>query len=133
MGLLDNHKVDRVRQHGELCPKCNKGILEAKKGKYGMFIGCTQWPSCGHTEKAGVNLNTLATDLLKAKKKRRRRGKKKYVKVKGKKILKKKYDKQWQKKVEEAMQKHKEEKKARRALAEHWQQANILMEKNNCG
>lgn len=109
--LLDNNKVDRVRQHGELCPKCFKGILEAKKGKYGLFLGCNRWPSCSHTESTGVNLNKLATDLLKIKKKKRRRLKKKYIKVNGKKIFKKTDDSKWREKVEEAMRQHQRQKK----------------------
>jgi ssDNA-binding Zn-finger/Zn-ribbon topoisomerase 1 len=129
MGLLDKHTVDRVRQEGELCPKCNKGVLEAKKGKYGKFLGCGRWPDCSHTESAGVNLNKLALDLLKFKNKHKktRRGKKKYVKVNGKKVLKKKYNTKWKKKVEEAMIKHKEEKKARQQLHEHISRAEQLM------
>ncbi len=75
--LLDEYNVDRVRQHGELCPKCSKGILEHKKGKYGGFLGCNRWPTCFFVESIGVNLNKLASELLKSKKKRRRKSKKK--------------------------------------------------------
>lgn len=32
------------------CPKCG-GQLKKKKGKYGVFYGCSQYPTCRHTEK----------------------------------------------------------------------------------
>ncbi|MBM7618521.1 hypothetical protein JOC95_000363 [Bacillus tianshenii] len=32
------------------CPKCG-GQLTRKKGKYGSFFGCSQYPTCRHTEK----------------------------------------------------------------------------------
>ena len=28
------------------CPKCNKGTLKIRKGKYGNFIGCDAYPDC---------------------------------------------------------------------------------------
>ena len=74
MSLLDEPKQD-----GQMCPKCSKGLLQKKSGKYGAFLGCTQYPACGYTANMGVNLQRLASDLLKAKgkKKKTRRGKKK--------------------------------------------------------
>lgn len=114
MGLLDEHKVDRVRQLGELCPRCNKGILISKKGKYGAFLSCNTYPTCHHSESKGVNLQALATDLLKVKKKKRRRAKKTSKAKKAKACLQK--------------QRHLAMKKARRELAEHWQRANFLMD-----
>ncbi len=35
----------------EVCPTCQKGFLVGKKGKYGKFLGCSQFPRCRHTQK----------------------------------------------------------------------------------
>jgi len=32
-----------------LCPLCNKGMLSLKLGKYGAFIGCSNYPECRFT------------------------------------------------------------------------------------
>ena len=37
--------IDRM---GEKCPKCG-GNLKKKKGKYGYFIGCSNYPNCKYT------------------------------------------------------------------------------------
>ncbi|KUO52324.1 MAG: hypothetical protein APF76_04630 [Desulfitibacter sp. BRH_c19] len=33
------------------CPSCKKGQLNIKKGPYGLFYGCSNYPLCQHTEK----------------------------------------------------------------------------------
>ena len=41
----------RCRDCGELlegCPDCD-GWLETKMGRYGRFLGCSNWPGCGYT------------------------------------------------------------------------------------
>jgi len=32
------------------CPKCNTGTLGLKTGKFGSFIGCSNYPECNHTK-----------------------------------------------------------------------------------
>jgi len=32
-----------------LCPKCGAGQLSLKLGKYGAFVGCSNYPECGYT------------------------------------------------------------------------------------
>lgn len=32
------------------CPECKEGILALKKGIYGWFWGCSNFPKCKHTE-----------------------------------------------------------------------------------
>lgn len=34
------------------CPKCNDGVMVERKGKYGTFYGCSNYPSCKHTMNA---------------------------------------------------------------------------------
>ena len=36
-----------------LCPACNKGRLGLKLGKFGGFIGCSNYPECRYTRKLG--------------------------------------------------------------------------------
>lgn len=33
-----------------LCPDCNKGTVIEKSGKYGKFVGCTNYPKCHYIE-----------------------------------------------------------------------------------
>ena len=35
------------------CPTCKKGKLHLKLGRFGAFIGCTDYPECKHTQKIG--------------------------------------------------------------------------------
>ena len=39
--------IDRM---SERCPECG-GHLKKKKGKYGYFIGCSNYPNCNYTRK----------------------------------------------------------------------------------
>jgi DNA topoisomerase-1 len=36
---------------GKVCPKCNKGTLLKRKGKFGDFLGCSAFPKCKHIDK----------------------------------------------------------------------------------
>ena len=31
------------------CPKCTKGRIIPRRGKYGMFLGCSRYPNCVYT------------------------------------------------------------------------------------
>lgn len=42
------------------CPQC-EGILMRRKGKYGDFWGCNQYPKCTYTEKVELNNNSSIT------------------------------------------------------------------------
>lgn len=37
------------------CPKCKDGRLELKGGKFGMFVGCSNYPECDFTEKLSAS------------------------------------------------------------------------------
>lgn len=45
-------KVDRT------CPACKKGELSLKIGKYGSFVGCSNYPDCNYVRKLDININT---------------------------------------------------------------------------
>ena len=34
----------------KICPKCGSPLLK-KKGKYGYFLGCSNYPNCNYMEK----------------------------------------------------------------------------------
>ncbi|MBD0416336.1 type I DNA topoisomerase [Oryzicola mucosus] len=36
-----------------ICPKCGTGNLSLKLGKYGAFVGCSNYPDCGFTRQLG--------------------------------------------------------------------------------
>ncbi|MBK8456778.1 MAG: type I DNA topoisomerase [Phyllobacteriaceae bacterium] len=36
-----------------VCPKCGNGGLSLKLGKYGAFVGCSNYPECGYTRRLG--------------------------------------------------------------------------------
>ncbi|HEC65005.1 MAG TPA: hypothetical protein ENI23_06920, partial [bacterium] len=65
---------------GELCPSCssldskkNKGLLEKRKGRFGLFLGCSMFPDCKYSCRMG-KLEEQANKLLGRK---IRRGKRK--------------------------------------------------------
>ena len=35
------------------CPSCKKGRLQQRNGKFGAFLGCTNYPSCRYTQPVG--------------------------------------------------------------------------------
>ncbi|MDY3974296.1 MAG: DNA topoisomerase 3 [Veillonella caviae] len=37
----------------EPCPKCGKGVLQKRRGKFGEFYGCSNFPACRHTKPVG--------------------------------------------------------------------------------
>ena len=61
--------LERVKQEekvGRICPTCEDGDLVIKYGRYGKFIGCSNYPECRHTEQfieyAGVTCPTCGEE-----------------------------------------------------------------------
>jgi len=46
------------------CPVCKKGKLQIRRGKFGMFIACDQYPNCKTTFKLPANALTKNSDKL---------------------------------------------------------------------
>lgn len=46
----ENIKEANEKNSGD-CPKCGEGKLVKRRGKYGPFIGCNNFPKCNHTQK----------------------------------------------------------------------------------
>jgi DNA topoisomerase-1 len=40
-----------------ICPKCGSGNLSLKLGKYGAFVGCSNYPECSYTRQLGEDGN----------------------------------------------------------------------------
>ena len=45
-----NKKIASIKTDGGVCPKCG-GALIMRDGKYGRFIGCSNFPKCRYTQK----------------------------------------------------------------------------------
>ena len=43
-------KIASIKTKGGVCPKCG-GELIMREGKYGSFIGCSNFPKCRYTQK----------------------------------------------------------------------------------
>jgi DNA topoisomerase-1 len=46
------------------CPKCGNGRLSLKLGRYGAFVGCSNYPECGYTRQLGVEANGNGADAI---------------------------------------------------------------------
>ncbi len=54
--LLENHifPVRTDGTHRRACPSCENGQLSLKLGKFGAFIGCSNYPECRFTKQLGT-------------------------------------------------------------------------------
>ncbi len=43
-------KIEQIEYIGRACPKCEEGQLIVRWGRYGKFIGCSNFPDCRYTE-----------------------------------------------------------------------------------
>jgi DNA topoisomerase-1 len=57
---------DGAGRDPRLCPVCNAGRLGLKLGRFGAFIGCSNYPECRYTRPLGVEAESEqpATDLV---------------------------------------------------------------------
>jgi len=49
-GKTGKAKVKAATPTGKTCPQCG-GVLVQRKGKYGAFVGCSNYPTCRYIEK----------------------------------------------------------------------------------
>lgn len=52
---LSHHFFPSTEKDDRKCPKCDKGKLHLKLGKYGAFIGCESYPECTYIKKIGAD------------------------------------------------------------------------------
>lgn len=67
---LDGEMMAEPKTLGKKCPKCEKGELMEREGKFGMFVACSNYPKCKYIEQSeeqkkknltGVKCNKCAT------------------------------------------------------------------------
>ncbi len=46
------------------CPKCGNGQLSLKLGRYGAFVGCSNYPECGYTRQLGMEANGNSAEAM---------------------------------------------------------------------
>jgi len=46
-------ELPAVEGVGEACPKCGEGTLVAKRGRFGVFAGCSRYPDCDYIHRTG--------------------------------------------------------------------------------
>jgi DNA helicase IV len=46
------YNADGTESSSSVCPKCGTGFEVPRKGRYGPFFGCSNYPRCDHTRKA---------------------------------------------------------------------------------
>lgn len=68
--LVKEHQIGLRKLDGsvgseELCPKCGKGFMVQRRGKYGLFMGCSAFPKCRHTQKAQDGAHESSSKLRK--------------------------------------------------------------------
>lgn len=54
--MLGDGLLQTTGQPGDVaptpCPKCGRGLVTARNGRYGAFLGCTRFPQCAYTTSA---------------------------------------------------------------------------------
>ncbi len=64
-----SHHLFPPREDGSdprICPECGKGKLSVKLGKFGAFLGCSNYPECKYTKPLTDVKDEIATDTVKA-------------------------------------------------------------------
>ena len=48
--LIDGSIMEKPKDIGKACPRCEDGKLMERTGKYGLFIACSNYPKCKYVE-----------------------------------------------------------------------------------
>lgn len=54
--------VGEAAAKARVCPQCNTGRLALKTGKFGSFLGCSNYPECKYTRQLSAGGDTPSTD-----------------------------------------------------------------------
>jgi DNA topoisomerase-1 len=49
----EEDELPAVEGVGQACPKCGHGSLVAKRGRFGVFAGCSRYPDCDYIHRTG--------------------------------------------------------------------------------
>ena len=58
---MDNESIDLSSL--PVCPKCKKGRLQQRNGKFGAFLGCTNYPRCKHTQQVEGDTSSVEGNI----------------------------------------------------------------------
>ncbi len=47
-GIIGFNNIE-ILENTLLCPSCKSGFMTKRMGKYGNFLGCTNYPKCKNT------------------------------------------------------------------------------------
>ncbi|MFH1473168.1 MAG: type I DNA topoisomerase [bacterium] len=61
---IDGKELEGPKDTGELCPKCGKGNLVTREGKFGLFIACARYPKCKFIKKDAEQEKANSTGVL---------------------------------------------------------------------
>nr|WP_243750657.1 UvrD-helicase domain-containing protein [Thiomicrorhabdus marina] len=51
LGNIERVQMSDKLVEVELCPKCHSGKMQERRGPYSIFLGCSNYPACDHSEK----------------------------------------------------------------------------------
>ena len=60
----DNMETIEAKKTGELCPECEHDLVE-RKGRYGTFVACSNFPSCRFIKKDEIEVEETGEDCPK--------------------------------------------------------------------
>jgi ssDNA-binding Zn-finger/Zn-ribbon topoisomerase 1 len=49
---FDGSEMEPPKETGEMCPKCEKGKLIEREGRFGKFISCDRYPKCKYIKES---------------------------------------------------------------------------------
>lgn len=55
---IDGSLMEGPKETGEMCPKCEKGKLIERDGRFGKFIACSNYPKCKYIKNDENNVQT---------------------------------------------------------------------------
>ncbi|MDX1921293.1 MAG: type I DNA topoisomerase [Candidatus Caenarcaniphilales bacterium] len=66
--VLEDHFFPKTDENHDprKCPLCSSGVIGLKLGKYGAFIGCSNYPDCRYTRQLKVNESEVSLDSFAA-------------------------------------------------------------------
>jgi len=62
--IINTDILNEIIIEDKKCPKCG-GKLTIRKGRYGVFIGCSNYPNCNYIERIKENVNNSSNRFKK--------------------------------------------------------------------
>ncbi len=61
---FDGSIIDPPKETGEVCPKCGKGKLIEREGRFGKFISCSNYPKCKYVKESDEETAKRKTGVM---------------------------------------------------------------------